>query len=160
MCSELIGDANTSTVLIERGGWGGALLDSGPMISTISQSLCERLGLEVKALGELIRVEGAGGHNLDYSSYVEAEMKIPNPYNAVFYALYLVVPDTFYNSNVPVLIGTNILKWWLQHISREIPVVMVPQLVKHGKLLCIVCAMVLLKLKPQKRSLCHLILER
>ena len=70
MCSELIGDANTSTVLF-AGERCEALLDSEPMVSTISQSVCEKLGLQVKPLGELIRVEGTGGHNLEYSGYMK-----------------------------------------------------------------------------------------
>ncbi len=109
MCSELIGEANTSIVLFtpER---CEALLDSESMVSTISQSVCEKLGLQVKPLGELIRVEGAGGHNLEYSGY----MKFPTLVNMSDNAVLFIIPsrsrDTLYNSNVPMLIEINILK--------------------------------------------------
>ncbi len=53
------------------------------------------------------------------SAYVGAETKIPNPYNAVFHASCLVVRNTFYHSNVPVVIGTNILKVAAGHFEGD-----------------------------------------
>ena len=43
------------------------LLDTGSMVSTIAESFVHKLKLDVKPLGDLIRVEGAGGHSIQYS---------------------------------------------------------------------------------------------
>ena len=51
-----------------------ALLDTGAMVSTLSHSLCKDLGLEIEPLGNLVQVEGGGGHTLQYLGYTEARI--------------------------------------------------------------------------------------
>ena len=48
-----------------------ALLDTGSMVSTIAERFVPKLKFYVKPFGDLIRVEGAGGHSIQYSGYVE-----------------------------------------------------------------------------------------
>ncbi len=84
-----------------------ALLDTGSMVSTISAGLAQELQLEVAPLEGLLRVEGAGGHSLQYLGYVEARTELPG--FAPLDALFLVMPDTAYHGRVPVLLGTNVL---------------------------------------------------
>jgi hypothetical protein len=104
----LVGPANEVEIFVE-GHSTQALLDTGSMISTISQSLCEKLTFEVEPLQHLLKVEVAGGYGLKYIGYVEVnvdfpDLKLPGP------ILLLVVQDTVYHNTVPVLLGTNVLQ--------------------------------------------------
>ena len=86
-----------------------ALLDTGAMVSSITQSLCQKLKLEIHPLSHVIRVEGVGGHNLKYLGYVIAKLHMSDIEQEVD-AMFLVVPDIGYNCTTPVLIGTNVLE--------------------------------------------------
>ena len=86
-----------------------ALIDTGSMISTISKSLVERLGLEIFPVEELIKVEGVGGHMVDYFGFVIAKLDLIDIEQEIE-AMFLVMPDVGYNTKTPVLVGTNILK--------------------------------------------------
>lgn len=50
----------------------------------------------MKSLDQIVEIECAGGTQLPYEGYIEADIKM------------LVVPDSQYSLHVPVLIGTNI----------------------------------------------------
>ena len=78
------------------------------MISTISESFALRAKLTVLPLQYLIRIEGAGEHQIQYLGYVKSSVCLPE-LNKFFDILFLVVPDTPYHGRVPVLIGTNML---------------------------------------------------
>ena len=84
------------------------------MVSTVTYSLSKQLKLPIHPLDHLIRVEGVGGHLLQYSGYVIAKVQMPDIDQEVE-AMFLVVPDIGYNCATPVLIGTNIL----QHLHRS-----------------------------------------
>ena len=86
--NHLVGQANEVDICI-NGTDTRALLDTGSMVSTIG-----KLKLQAKALNDLIRIEGAGGHNIRYSGYVEAEIKFADLPVESACALFLVVPDT------------------------------------------------------------------
>ena len=62
------------------------------MVSSITQSLCENLKLEIHPLSHVIRVEGVGGHNLKYLGYVIAKLHMSDLEQEVD-AMFLVVPD-------------------------------------------------------------------
>ena len=79
------------------------------MVSTISESFARSLQLSIRPLDNLLHVEGAGGHELHYMGYVEAQIECAELSTEAFNSLFLVVPDTTYHSRVPVLLGTNIL---------------------------------------------------
>ena len=65
------------------------------MISTISESFALRAKLTVLPLQDLIRIEGAGGHQIQYLGYVKSSVCLPE-LNKIFDVLFLVVPDTPY----------------------------------------------------------------
>ena len=119
----LVGQANEVEVILE-GRKCTALLDTGAMVSTLSLSLCKDLGLEIEPLGNLVQVEGAGGHTLQYLGYTEARIEFPD-LSASIDALFLVAPDTERQGRVPVLIGTNLLNAELftgkEHTGQSIP---------------------------------------
>ena len=91
--NHLVGQADEVDICL-NGTDTRALLDTGSMVSTISESLIGKLKLQAKALNDLIRIEGAGGHNIRYSGYVEAEIKFADLPVESTCALFLVVPDT------------------------------------------------------------------
>ena len=74
---QLVGESNEVELSIENTPCR-ALLDTGSMVSTLSHSFCKRLQLAINPLHDLIRVEGAGGHQLQYLGYVEASATFPD----------------------------------------------------------------------------------
>ena len=107
----LVGPSSEVEVKVE-GKPCQALLDTGAMVSTLTLSLCQQLKLPIHSLSQLVRVEGVGGHSLQYLGYVIAKLEVSDLHQELE-AMFLVVPDIVYNCTTPVLIGTNIL----QHVS-------------------------------------------
>jgi transposase InsO family protein len=118
--NRLVGGDSTVEIVVE-GKTANALLDTGSMISTISETYCRKLGLRVLPLDELITVEAAGGHKLPYLGYTEVNLELPDPIRMSTDALFLVVPTTKYHERVPVLIGTNVLSAVLPTDSGNTP---------------------------------------
>ena len=63
-------------------------------------------------------IEGAGGHKLPYSGYIEVDLIVPGITNPVS-CLMLVVPDTRYAQKVPVILGTNVLELMMNTVEQE-----------------------------------------
>lgn len=89
-----------------------ALLDTGSMVSTVSESLCSKLNLKICDLSGLL-VTSASNHTIDYLGYIEVTISVRKTGKAIP-VLLLVVPDTQFHASVPVLLGTNALKDLLQ----------------------------------------------
>ena len=85
------------------------LLDTGSQVSTICGSFALQLNLEVKPISDILRVEGASGHTIPYLGCAEASITFNALDSEPSHALFLIVPDTNYNEEVPVLVGTNLL---------------------------------------------------
>lgn len=112
--SNLVGDSNLCQVWIDDKETS-ALIDTGSMISSISESFWRnQLNSELHLLDEILTIHGAGGHNLPYLGFVECMFRF-NTSGSHLYP-FLVVPDTLFNQQTPVLIGTNIL----QHLQSEL----------------------------------------
>ena len=105
----LVGQSNEVDILLQNTKCR-VLLDTGSMVSTTCESFARSLQLSIHPLGNLLHVEGAGGHELHYMGYVEAQIECAELSTEAFNSLFLVVPDTIYHSRVPVLLGTNILR--------------------------------------------------
>lgn len=90
-----------------------ALIDSGSQISSVCMSHYNNHFSDkpLQDLSALLNVQSAGGNDLPYHGYFECNISIPvsDTSNFNISAPILVVPDTAYNSKVPLLIGTNIL---------------------------------------------------
>ena len=54
-------------------------------------------------------VQGPDGRDLDYLCCIEATVEMPFQ-TAPIHTLALVVPNTRYNSQVPLIIGTNVIR--------------------------------------------------
>ena len=88
-----------------------ALLDTGSTVSTMCYGKYSELFSDVPiiSLEEFtLDIEGAGGHKLPYTGYIEVEVAIPGVTDPVN-CLVLITPDTNYGQNIPVIIGTNVL---------------------------------------------------
>ena len=100
-----------------------ALIDTGATVSTISEAFYhEHLSedVELHSIEEAIRIECADGQQMPYIGYVSVNLTpfgIPG-LNELHDCLFLVVPNSTYNSHVPVLIGTNILQSLID-VTRE-----------------------------------------
>ena len=89
------------------------LIDTGSQVSTVSKSFYDHYlsNVELHSLKEILQVEGANGSRVPYHGYVELQLLVPGCLIDCDYipALFLVVPDTSYNSKTPVLLGTQML---------------------------------------------------
>jgi len=95
-----------------------ALLDSGSQITTLSFSFYQKhfSATPLQSCSSLLKIEGVGGERVPYHGLLMLTIKIPSS-NSHFTrdVPVLVVPDTTYNKQVPVLLGTN----FLQHLLDD-----------------------------------------
>ena len=119
---DLLGHANEAEVVI-GGESCRALVDTGSMITSVGETyykehLQEKYPLQ--ELNSLLKVEGAGGHQLKYTGYAEMEIMVPEHSTTSFWVPVLVAPDTTYNSMVPLIVGTNVIKMLFGDKSEDI----------------------------------------
>ena len=107
--ARLIGPHNIAPLKVENFETN-ALLDSGSMVSTISESWVKELGLPLFPLEPLLPIQQAGGTDLDYLGYSEVNLKSDFPKIDLNVPL-LVVPTIDYHDMVPVTLGTKTLKY-------------------------------------------------
>ncbi|MCG8034658.1 MAG: retropepsin-like domain-containing protein [Candidatus Thiodiazotropha taylori] len=120
MLQRLIGKENESEVIVE-GLETKALIDTGSMISTISENCLETLNPkpELHSLEEIdLEVKVADGRTLPYLGYVELNIKLPFSESRVDVP-FLVVSTTDYNKRVPIIIGTNVLRQFKHSLSDD-----------------------------------------
>lgn len=89
-----------------------ALVDSGSMVTTLSLSGYHSMKNqpELKDLSNLgLEISVADGSLLKYKGYIECSVKTPFS-NVELFVPVLIVPDTDFNRNCPVIIGTNVLR--------------------------------------------------
>ena len=109
----LIGDPNEVTVRI-NGVNTKALLDTGSTVSTLSESFYKNhlsQSTSINPLSNFIDIECADGQQLPYLGYIESNLAIDGiaAVKGIDNSIFLVVPDSRYNTSVPILLGTNIL---------------------------------------------------
>lgn len=90
------------------------LIDTGSQVTTVSLSFYHMhlSALPIQPLEHLIEVKGANGQSVPYLGYIEINVTLPKELMSSkdpAATLALVVPDTCSNTEVPVLIGTNLL---------------------------------------------------
>ena len=113
---KLVGEPSECVVKVD-GTPSLALLDTGSMVSTLSESFWNQHFPDrpVTPLKDLLTLTGAGGDSIPYTGCVEVDLELPGTPMATY--PFLVVRDTPYNLRVPVLIGTNVLKGTLDGLS-------------------------------------------
>lgn len=76
---------------------------------------------DLEPLNGILNIECTDGNNLPYLGFIEASITslegIPGskPTSCIF----LVTPDTAYNANTPVILGTNILQESIQNCKNN-----------------------------------------
>jgi len=106
----LLGEPNEAMVSV-GGKEFPSLLDTGSTVSTISKDGFDFLDAPVLyPIEDVLRIECADGQLLPYLGYIEVSVKVPGGTGDTENVLLLVVPNTPYNTNVAVLLGTNVLK--------------------------------------------------
>jgi hypothetical protein len=110
----LVGQPNETDALVE-GISCRALVDSGSQITTIADHFYREYleDVPLQTLDSILEIKGAGGHTLNYLGYVSINIAFPEGVNGdvkEHVALVLVVPDTEYNTRVPLIIGTNLIR--------------------------------------------------
>ncbi len=109
----LIGNATEISCKINNITVNG-LLDTGSQISSISRKFyMENLSkLPLHNIDNLLKIESVSGESLPYFGYIEVTISLQcdnNQFVSKSIPL-LVVPDTTYNNQVPLLLGTNLLQ--------------------------------------------------
>ena len=120
--SNMVGSSNECNIFIE-GIETQALLDTGSCVSTLCQSFYDKYLTETPLLPveDILKLECADGSFMPYTGYVQVQLSsVGIPSDHVQDSIFLIVPDTDYSKNVPVLIGTNILDQLLLHCKSEL----------------------------------------
>ena len=90
-----------------------SLVDTGSQISSLAFSKFQSdfSDLTLHDLSTLLKIESVAGDSLPYHGYIECTITIPVTDSICISDTIpvLIVPDTKYNSQVPLLLGTNIL---------------------------------------------------
>ena len=105
---QLVGHANEALVVVD-GCEVAALVDWGAPVSNISAQLCEKLGLKIQPLGQLLELEGTGGAAIPYLRFVEVNLQILGIRSYKEDVLLLPIPTTAYAERVPVMVGSKII---------------------------------------------------
>ena len=114
----LIGEANETDIKLEGQSFK-ALVDSGSMLSQITNSLAKALKLPIKQLQTLIPMEGSGGITVPYLGYVEATLDIPEVKAFHEDCLFLVMNDHNYGKHVPITIDTLHIDMIIDQATKE-----------------------------------------
>ena len=109
----LVGPRCTASVSIE-GIECESILDTGSQVTTISETFyLDNLSfLPVQPIQTLFQIEGAGGQHVPYQGYIQALISFPSSITGVaeqVSSLVLIVPNCHFNTQIPLLIGTNVL---------------------------------------------------
>ena len=118
----VMGNANETQVSV-NGITVTTLLDTGSCVSTIGKSVYDKhlSHLELLPLNSILKLECADGQSLPYFGCIHVDIRPENfPTEHVQSSILLVVPDTEYNSNVPLLLGTNVLDEFLNSCKTNL----------------------------------------
>ena len=123
LMDRLVGRSNDAEVII-NGILTNALLDTGSMVTTMTESFYQQLadGLILHDLKNLV-VNTADGSKLPYIGYVEAEVSIPSVMGEPINIPILVIStaDSGCTSAVPIIIGTNFLRPCMNQLATDDP---------------------------------------
>ena len=106
----LIGKANESTISF-CGVEAKALLDSGSQVTTVSEEFYNSLDPRPPtADSEEIDLKGPDGRSIPYIQCIEVTVGASFLPGQEIETLALVVPTTAYHAQVPIIIGTNVIR--------------------------------------------------
>lgn len=85
-------------------------MNSGSQVKSFHKAHLSHL--PIQPINALLEIEGAGGQNVPYLGYIQAHITFPQNMagkEQQLAVLVLVVPECHFNSEIPLLIGTNAL---------------------------------------------------
>ena len=119
---KMIGNVNEADIEV-NGAKTRALLDTESCVSVIAQAFVDQhlKEISVKAIGELLNIECADGSQLPYHGYIEADVQVISGLHGSSSkpCIPLVVLDTPYSKETPVILGTNILHDFLSECKEH-----------------------------------------
>lgn len=123
LSAEFSGRGNEAEAIVENAPCM-SLIDTGSQICTLSHSFYKKHlpHIELKSLDPLLQVTAAGGQRLPYIGIVEVSIRFGRHINGTdheYHVPVLVVPDTQYNEQVPLLIGTNVIELCLNDFQSD-----------------------------------------
>ena len=107
----MVGPENESDISI-CGVTTRGLIDTGSMVSSISQSFYESINPtpELRNISDFgLKITAANGEKIPYIGYILAPVSVSHFGTLVDEIPILIVSNTAYNRKVPSLIGTNII---------------------------------------------------
>ena len=115
-----MGSPNESEVIV-NGIQTMVLLDTGSSVSTVSETFYKSnlSDLTMQPLELILKIEGADGQHLPYLGYIEIKLQSNGANGIKHPCLLLVVPDSTYNLNVPLLLGTNGLSTFMEECRHR-----------------------------------------
>ena len=121
--NRLIGKRNESDLIVNNIKTKG-LIDTGSEICTVSETFWKSLSPRPEIhVTEELEIKCADGGTLPYHGFVELTIGVPSLKGDQVSALFLVVPVTDYNKEVPFIVGTNVIREYnkLQSAEETIP---------------------------------------
>ena len=121
----MVGHSNESVITF-CGKEALGLIDSGSQVTTV----CEEFYRTFDPPPPVVPIEdfnlvvqGPDGRDLDYLCCISATVKVPFQSTSI-HTLALVVPNTPYNSQVPLIIGTNVIREAKvdQYTDEDVPI--------------------------------------
>ncbi len=122
--SRIVGHANEANIFF-CGMKTIALIDSGSMVTTVSEAFYESLNPRpsLRKLDDLeLRVHGPNGAELPYLGYIEASIDTEFLPSLDFDIPVLVVPTYEDGLRVPVVIGTNFIRLCQENCEEEVEI--------------------------------------
>ena len=125
--SNIIGNAPEITCTV-NGVDALALIDTGSQVTSCSYSWFQKHFSDSKLLdiSKLLRIESVSGEQLPYHGYFECNISVPvsDTLKLDLMVPVLVVPETSFNRDVPMLLGTNVLNHLVKFANKSnIPVI-------------------------------------
>ena len=123
----MIGDSNEGNISIQ-GVKSNGLIDSRSMISSISESFYNCLEPkpvlgDVSDFGHRLSVVTTVGNKVPFKGYIDVSVSVPFFGNMIIKRPFLSVQDTEYNRKVPVIIRTNVIRYYVYNrTSKDVPV--------------------------------------
>ncbi|MCW4290851.1 MAG: retropepsin-like domain-containing protein, partial [Candidatus Thiodiazotropha taylori] len=99
-----------------------ALVDSGSMITTISEEFYKTLSPRPKLYSIELEIQGAGGHAIPHLGCMECFIELPFLPDKEICVAAVVVPTTQYSLKVPVIVGTNAIERCREKCSENVQV--------------------------------------
>lgn len=120
----LVGQKNETDAVVE-GVNSRCLVDTGSQVTAIAEHFYKEhleATIPLITLDTFLDLKTSGGQSIDYKGIVEVDIGFPDGVNDGIQdgmaALAFVVPDTDYNLQVPLLIGTNLIRPYYEQIAE------------------------------------------